>query len=360
VKTRAALFHAPDRPLETAEVDLEEPRAGEVLVRMAAIGVCGSDLHVLKGEWVRPTPMVLGHEGAGIVEAVGEGVESPAVGDPVVVCWAPACGACAACRRGRPAACEPLRAAIGAGTLLDGTTRLSYRGETVFRMAATGCLGEHAVVTATAALPLGEGIALEEAALLGCAALTGVGAVRYASTLGPGETALVVGAGGVGQFVVQGARLAGAAAIVCVDPNEARLERARALGATAVGRPGELGSLLPGGADTSFDAVGLPETSALALRHTRGGGRCVLVGMPAGGARLDLDPFDFTNREKTLTGTIYGSEDPAVALPQLLEDVRAGRLELRSLLGPSYPLEAADEAFRASLAGSPGRVLVVP
>jgi S-(hydroxymethyl)glutathione dehydrogenase/alcohol dehydrogenase len=327
---------------------------------MAAIGVCGSDLHVYKGEWPRPVPMVLGHEGAGVVEAVGEGVDSPAVGDRVVISWAPACGDCPACRKGRPAACEPLRAAIGAGTLLDGTTRLSLGGETVFRMTATGCLAEHVVVQANAALPLDEGVSLEEAALLGCAALTGVGAVRYASPLQLGQSALVVGAGGVGQFVVQGARIAGAAEIVCLDPNEERLERARVLGATAVGHPDAARELLAGGVDVAFDAVGLPETSALALRHTRGGGICVLVGMPPAGARLEVDPFDFTNREKTLTGTIYGSEDPAVALPALLEDIAAGRLELREMLGPSYPLEAADEAFRSSLAGSPGRVLVVP
>jgi S-(hydroxymethyl)glutathione dehydrogenase/alcohol dehydrogenase len=360
VKTRAALFRSPERPLETVELDLEEPKAGEVLVRMAAIGVCGSDLHVLKGEWPRPAPMVLGHEGAGVVQAIGAGVDSLAPGDRVVISWAPACGECKACLAGRPAACEPLRAAIGAGTLLDGTTRLSLDGEIVYRMTSTGCLAEHVVVQANAALPLGGEVSLEEAALLGCAALTGVGAVRYASTLREGQSALVVGAGGVGQFVVQGARIAGAAEIVCLDPNEERLERARALGATAVGHPDRAKELLADGVDVAFDAVGLPETSALALRHTRGGGLCVLVGMPPAGARLELDPFDFTNREKTLTGTIYGSEDPAVALPGLLDDIAAGRLELGSMLGPSYPLEAADEAFRASIAGSPGRVLVIP
>lgn len=359
MKTRAALFRSPDRPLETVEVDLDEPQAGEVLVRMTAIGVCGSDLHMLKGEWKRPTPMVLGHEGSGVIEAVGDGV-ALAPGERVVISWAPGCGECAQCERGRPAACLPLRDAIAAGTLLDGTTKMSLDGETVYRMTATGCLAERVVLTASAALPLGDDVSLDEAALLGCAALTGVGAVRHASTLAPGETALVVGAGGVGQFVVQAARIAGAAEIVCVDPNEGRLERAQELGATAVAQPEELARLLPGGADVSFDAVGAPATSRLALEHTRGGGRCVLVGMAAAGERLDLDPSEFTIREKILTGTLYGSEDPAVALPELLDDVRAGRLELASMLGDSYSLDEADDAFRASLAGSPGRVLVKP
>lgn len=360
MKARGVIFRAPDEPLETVGLELEEPRAGEVLVRMAAVGVCGSDLHVVKGEWPRPVPMLLGHEGAGTVEAVGDAVTDLAVGDRVVISWAPACGQCGPCRLGRPTACEPLRAAIAAGTTLDGTTRISAGGETVYRMTATGCLAEYVVVQANAALPLGDGIATDEAALLGCAALTGVGAVRNASTLGPGQSALVVGAGGVGQFVVQGARMAGAADIVCVDTNPRRLERARALGATKVGHPDELPSLIDDGVDVAFDAVGLPETSALALAHTRATGQCVLVGMPPAGARLDLDPAEFTNREKTLTGSVYGSEDPAVALPMLLEDVREGRLELRSMLGERFPLEAADEAFRVSAAGSPGRVIVHP
>ena len=360
MKNRAALFRAPGSPLETVELELQEPRAGEVLVRMAAVGVCGSDLHIVRGEWTRPTPMVLGHEGAGVVEAVGEDVHGLAPGDRVVISWAPSCGICSACRVGRRTACVPLRTAIGAGTLLDGTTGLSLDGKTVFRMTATGCLAEYVVVQENAALPLGPNVAFDQAALLGCAALTGIGAVRNASKLEPGGSALVVGAGGVGQFVVQGARMAGAAVIVCVDPNEGRLDRARALGATDVCRPEQLGSRLADGVDVAFDAVGLPETSALALSATRAGGHCVLIGMPPTGARLDLDPFEFSNREKTLTGSVYGSQDPAAALPLLLDDIRAGRLKLEDMLGPAFPLEQADKAFRASLAGEPGRVLVTP
>jgi S-(hydroxymethyl)glutathione dehydrogenase/alcohol dehydrogenase len=364
MKTRAALFHAPGVPLEVREIDLAEPRANEVLVRIAAVGICGTDLHVVRGDWQRPTPMVLGHEGSGVVEAVGDGVERLGPGDRVVLSWAPSCGACADCRRGSPAACLSLQRAIGAGTLLDGTTGMSLDGQTIFRGTATGALSELLVVPEKAALTLTADVRLEEAALLGCAALTGVGAVLFVARPEPGSTTLVIGAGGVGQFVVQGARIADAAAIVAVDPIEARRERARELGATHAVPPEDLRATMmevaPDGADVAFDAVGDPQTSARALRWTRNGGTTVLVGLPAAGARLDLDPAELSRREKMLTGTMYGSKDPAVALPILLEHVRAGCLELESLVGPTFPLRRVNEAFAESLAGSPGRVLVVP
>ncbi len=364
MRTRAALFVGLGQPLEVREVTVEEPGPGDALVRTAAVGVCGNDLHVVRGEWPRPTPMILGHEGAGVVEEVGADVTSVRAGDRVVLSWAPACGECSACRRSRPAACAPLSTAFGRGTLLDGRTGISYEGQTVYRGTATGALQERLVVAAGAALPLGDSIPLEQAALLGCAALTGVGAVLNAARPEPGFTALVIGAGGVGQFVVQGARIAGAGAILVVDPVEARREQALRLGGSAACAPEEIREVVraldPEGVDYAFDAVGTPETTALALRWTRGGGTTVVVGLSAAGARLSLDPLDFTNREKTLTGTIYGSEDPAVALPGLLDLVRRGELELASLVGPSFALEAADEAFRTSLAGAPGRVLVAP
>jgi S-(hydroxymethyl)glutathione dehydrogenase/alcohol dehydrogenase len=364
MKSRAAVFWEQGRPLEVAEIDLEEPGPGEVLVRMAAVGICGTDLHMVKGEWRRPTPMVLGHEGSGVVEEVGDGVDGLRVGDSVVLSWAPSCGECADCGRGRPAACMALQRAIAAGTLLDGRTGLSRNGETVYRGTATGALAECVVVSEQVALPIGEGMPLDEAALLGCAALTGVGAVLFAAQVEADSSVLVVGAGGVGQFVVQGARIAGAAEIVCVDPLAARRELALGLGATRAIAPDEAGDalpdLVPEGADYAFDAVGDVETTKLAFRWTRNGGLCVIVGLPAAGARLELDPTEFIRREKRLTGTIYGSEDPAVALPILLDHVRAGRLDLRSQLGPVFPLEQVNEAVEASLAGSRGRVLVTP
>ena len=364
MKTRAAVFRGAGQPFEVHELDLEEPRAGEVLVRMAAVGICGTDLHSVKGEWNRPTPSVLGHEGAGVVEAVGEGVSSRRPGDEVVLSWAPSCGECEDCRSGRPARCVTLNRAIAASTLPDGSTGLSLDGETVYRGTATGALAERIVVSERVALPIGEGVPLEQAALLGCAALTGVGAALFAARVESGSSVLVVGAGGVGQFVVQGARIAGAAEIVCVDPLQARREVAARLGATRVADPDELKGLMkaefPDGVDYAFDAVGDPATTETAFRWTRSGGTCVIVGLPAAGRRLDLDPVDFVRRERVLTGTIYGSADPAVALPVLLEHVRAGRLDLASQLGQSFPLDGINEAIAAALAGSPGRVLVTP
>jgi S-(hydroxymethyl)glutathione dehydrogenase/alcohol dehydrogenase len=364
MKTRAALFRAPGEPQEVRELELEEPRAGEVLVRMEAVGICGTDLHVVKGEWQRPVPMVLGHEGAGVVETVGEGVDGLAEGDHVVLSWAPSCGHCVDCRRGSPAACIELQRAIGSGTLLDGRTGLSLDGEIVYRGTATGALTERLTVAEQSALPVGDDIPLEQAALLGCAALTGVGAVLFAADVQRGASVLVIGAGGVGQFVVQGARIAGAERIVAVDPLEARGDAALGLGATNSVSPHALKdvlpSLAPDGFDYAFDAVGNPETTALALRWTRNGGTAVAVGLPAAGARLDLDPAEFSRREKRLTGSMYGSEDPAVALPVLLDHIREGRLELESMVGPRFPLDQVNEAFEASLAGSAGRVLVTP
>jgi S-(hydroxymethyl)glutathione dehydrogenase/alcohol dehydrogenase len=364
VRSKAAVFRGPGQPLEVREIDLDEPGPRDVVVRIAAVGICGTDLHSIRGDWDRPTPIVLGHEGAGVVEWVGADVESVRPGDEVVLSWAPACGECWDCRRGRPAACVNLHRAIFQGTLVDGTTGMSLDGEPLYRGTATGAMSERLVVTERAALPTGGGVSLEEAALLGCAALTGVGAAFFAARVEPGSAVLLIGAGGVGQFCVQGARIAGAETIVCADPVSERLELVRELGATHVTEPRGLKKLMaqvaPDGATFAFDAVGDPETSALALRFTRSGGTCVIVGLPAAGARLDLDPAEFTRREKILTGTMYGSEDPAVALPLLLDHVRAGRLKLRELVGPSFSLEQVNEAFDAALAGSPGRVLVIP
>ena len=298
MKTRAALFHAVGEPLEVVELDLDEPASDEVVVRMAAVGICGTDLHQVKGEFQRPTPMVLGHEGAGVVEEVGDAVDVAPGGRR----GRPLLGAVV--RRVRRLPPRPAgrvhaaqRARSPTARCADGTTGMSHRGETVYRGTATGCLAERVVVTEQVALPLRGAVPLEQAALLGCAALTGVGAVLFAAHVTPGASVLVIGAGGVGQFVVQGARIAGAGAIVACDPSAARRDAgAHRSGATHVAVPDDLRELLrselPDGADFAFDAVGYPETTETALRSTRDGGTTVIVGLPPQGLRLDLDPFE--------------------------------------------------------------------
>ena len=364
MRTRAAIFLEHGRPFEVAEIDLAGPGPNEVVVRMDAVGICGTDLHQVRGEWVRPTPMVLGHEGSGVIVEVGKLVNRARIGEEVVLTWAASCGACADCTRGRPAACVRLHGAMAAGTLVDGTTGMSLDGKPVYRGTATGALAEHLVVRESLALQIGRGILAEQAALLGCAALTGVGAVLFAARPPVGSVALVIGLGGVGQFCVQGARIASASVIIGTDPVESRRQRALEAGATYAVEPGELETLMatvaPLGADAAFDVVGSSDATNAALRFTRAGGTTVIVGLPPRGETLQLEFGEFNRREKWLTGTMYGSENPAVALPILLEHVRAGRLDLASMVGPVYALDQVNEAFEASLAGSANRVFVTP
>ncbi len=360
--TTAALFTALGSPFEIAEVELEEPHANDVLISLTACGICGTDLHIVRGEWTRPVPMILGHECAGVIEAVGDDVAGLAVGDRVVVSWASSCGRCSACAKARPATCRELRAAIGGGTLVDGTTRLSRGGEPVYRMTTVGGFARHVVMPASSVLPLPDDVPLEHAAILGCAALTGVGAAVNASPLAEGMSALVVGGGGIGQFVLQGARIAGASEVVVVDPLETRRSLALDLGATHAVAPDELddlvGDLFPDGFDCTFDAVGGSQTTELAIRHAAIAGSAIIVGLPAAGGRAELDLADLVVSEKVVLGTIYGSTSPANLLPDLFTWLRDGRLQLAPLLGGSFPLEEIDAAVSASLEGSSGRVLV--
>jgi S-(hydroxymethyl)glutathione dehydrogenase/alcohol dehydrogenase len=362
IKTRAALFHGPGMPLTIEPIDLDPPGPHQVLIRMRAVGICGTDLHQIRGEWTRPTPMVLGHEGAGTVEAVGADVASVIPGDEIVLSWAASCGHCGDCDRGRPAACQQLHAALAAGTLVDGTTGMSQENRTVYRGTATGALSELLVVDEKVVIPTGGRLALEQAALLGCAAMTGAGAVLFGADRGGGDSLLVIGLGGVGQFCAQGARIAGYSTIIGVDPAPERRALAQRVGATHVASPEQLEFLVrdvaANGVDVAFDAVGAPATTATALRSVRNGGRAVVVGLAAAGNRLDLDPAEFVRREKQLTGSMYGSYDPRRGIRTLIGHVEAGRLDLESILGGSYPLDAVEEAISDSLSGMPGRAIV--
>jgi S-(hydroxymethyl)glutathione dehydrogenase/alcohol dehydrogenase len=359
--TRAAVLWEWGAPLSVEEVELAEPRAGEVRVRIAAAGVCRSDLHVMDGTWKYDLPMVLGHEGAGIVDAVGPGVLAPRVGDVVALAWVTGCGRCRACAAGSPALCE-----IGSHLhrMPDGTSRLRARGQDLAHFMATACFAEHVVVPATQAIELPAGTDLEVAALIGCAAMTGVGAVFNTARVQPGERAVVFGCGGVGQCIVQGLRASGAHPIVAVDVTEAALELARASGATETVLAGsgndrkEIRRATGGGADVAFEALGLPSTIEAAYDALAGGGRAVIVGMPARDATITINAFSLAGQARSLVGSLYGSSRPHFDVPRLLELEDAGLLSLGSLIARRYPLEDVNAGYDDLRSGAPGRGVI--
>ncbi len=267
MKARAAVFAGPERPLEVCEVDVEAPRAGEALVRMAAGGVCHTDLHVMHGTFAAPAPAILGHEGAGVVEAVGPGVTSVRPGDHVVPLWRIACGECEYCTDARPALCPSGLEVRRTGRLPDGTTRFSIGGRELKHFAGVSSFAEYSVIPEKGLLPIPKDIPLDRAALLGCAVITGYGAVVHAVRVKPGSRVAVIGSGGVGLNVVQAAALAGTETIVAVDLLESKLAFARRFGAThtvlaSAGEPVAAIRELTGGrgVDYAFDVVGLPLT----------------------------------------------------------------------------------------------------
>ncbi len=352
MRARAAVMHAPRAPLSVEEVALDEPRAGEVLVRVAAAGVCHTDVHLVdghlgQGRW----PIVPGHEGAGVVEAVGEGVGGLAAGDPVAFCFVPPCGACRSCRAGRPNLCDVASAHAWAGTLLDGSTRLHLAGgEPVQHFNFVSCFADRAVMPAACAIRIPAALPLWQAALLGCGVVTGVGAVRNAARVAIGETVCVVGCGGIGLQIVAGARLAGAGRIVAVDLDEENLAIALARGATDAVRAGEgdtIAAVLdvcPGGVDHAFEAVGRPETMRLAWDVLRPGATAIVVGIAPRGVEVSLPAFELLS-EKGIKGCYYGSSDAGVELARLAGLVAAGRLSLADVITHVTDLDGIDEAL---------------
>jgi Zn-dependent alcohol dehydrogenase len=345
MRIRAAVLHEPG-DVRVEDVELAPPKAGEVLVRIAAAGVCHSDVHLAdgalgSGRW----PMVLGHEGAGVVEAVGDGVTHVRPGDHVAFCFVPACGACRACRAGRPNLCEPAGERGFAGMLMDGTSRLSLDGETLQHGLMIACFAEHAVVDAAAAVPLPPELPLWQAALLGCGVVTGIGAVRNTARVQPGESVCVIGCGGVGLQVVAGARLAGADPIVAVDRDPAKLELALHRGAThAAGSAEEVRAISGGGVDHAFEVVGRPETMRLAWDALRSGGTAVVVGLAPKGVEVALPAIEFLS-EKGIVGCYYGSANVAEDLPALVELVADGRLDLGEVVSHVAGLDGVGEAL---------------
>jgi S-(hydroxymethyl)glutathione dehydrogenase / alcohol dehydrogenase len=358
------VLFAPRTPLKTEELELESPRAGEVRVRMAASGVCHSCLHAADGSWQNvPMPIVLGDEGAGVVEAVGPGVHTLKPGDHVILSWAPTCGRCHYCVIGRPNLCEQRRP--GQGVLPDGTTRLSLGGKPVYQYGHVATYASVTVVAESSAIAIDPDMPLDRAALIGCSVMTGVGAVINTAAVPPGASMAVFGVGGVGLNVVQGGAMVAAQPIIAVDIVSARLEHARALGAThsvdasKTDPVAEIRRITRRGADFTFVAVGDARAVGQAADALAPGGTCVVIGVPATGATLPLDVRPLVTGERVIRGSSYGSARTREDLPRLVALYRSGRLKIDELITRRYGLDEANEAFRALAAGELSRGLIV-
>lgn len=364
MKVRAAVLEGPGRPFTVEELDLEPPGPGEVQVRVRAAGVCASDWHLVTGATKHPFPVVAGHEGSGVVEAVGPGVARVRQGDAVILDWAPGCGTCFDCRRGRPALCEAYVGPLWAGTMLDGRPRLSRRGAPVFHFSGLACFAERCVVPEVCCVPADPRLPPAVAAVIGCAVATGWGAVFHTAKLEAGAAVAVFGAGGVGLSVVLSARLAGAARIVAVDPVPAKLEMARAFGATDavaadLDAAARVRALCGGrGADVAFEASGRPEVQEQALLAIRPGGLLVLVGLSPMGSATNLPGAILVRQEKTVAGSYYGGVDPPRDFPRIAAHHLEGRLDLGRLVTRTYALEAINEAYADLAAGRLARGVI--
>ncbi|MEV6117236.1 Zn-dependent alcohol dehydrogenase [Streptomyces sp. NPDC052109] len=356
---RAAVLPAIGAPLEITGIDLPDPGPGQVRVRLAAAGVCHSDLSLSNGTMRVPVPAVLGHEGAGTVVAVGEGVTHVTEGDPVVLNWAPSCGRCHACALGEVWLCA--NALNGAADVYARTAD----GTDLHPGLNVAAFAEETVVSASCVLPLPEGIPLTDAALLGCAVLTGYGAVHHASKVRRGETVAVFGVGGVGLATLQSARIAGASRIIAVDVSPEKEELARAAGATdyvlaSDNTPREIRSLTDKqGVDVSVECVGRAVSIRAAWESTRRGGRTTVVGIGGKDQEVTFNALEIFHWGRTLSGCVYGNTDPARDLPVLAEHVREGRLDLSALVTERIGLEGIPAAFENMLRGKGGRALVV-
>jgi NDMA-dependent alcohol dehydrogenase len=358
---RAAVLYEFNKPLVVEEVELDPPREGEILVRMAASGVCHSDLHVLQNIHPTALPVILGHEGAGIVEQVGPGVTHVAPGDHVLLTWLPYCGRCRQCARGFPNRCDNV--AWYDSTMEDRTCRF-HRGAQRIHHYNTSSFAERSVVPARTAIPVDRSLPLTELALMGCAVMTGVGAALNTAGVRPGDAVAVVGCGGVGLNVVQGCRIGGASTVVAIDVVPAKLELARELGATHAIDPSQTDAaeavrdLTGGGVDYAFEAIGRPGTIELALSLTGRGGQAILVGMAPPDARIPLDALTLTLEERGVRGCWYGSTLPARDFPLLIDLYRSGKLRLDPMI-TTCALDDVNDAFERMQAGETARSVIV-
>ncbi len=357
--------YAASRPLEIRDIDLAGPGLGEVLVEIRAAGLCHSDLSVIEGNRPRPLPMALGHEAAGIVVAVGPGVDDLVVGDHVACVFVPSCGACVSCAEGRPALCEPGASANGAGTLLSGARRLSCEGVAVNHHLGVSAFATHATLSRRSLVKIDRTLAFEHAALFGCAVLTGVGAVVNAAAVKPGTSVAVIGLGGVGLAALLGARAAGAERIIAVDRMPAKLQLALDLGATDAvvadeDAAGHIRQLTCGGVDQAIELAGAAPALELAYWVTRRGGTVVTAGLPGPNALLSLPAVSLVAEEKTIRGSYLGSCVPARDIPRFIRMFQRGLLPVDRLLTHRLPLSRINEGFDLLRSGEAVRTVVTP
>ena len=380
MKTRAAVLetiglpapYAQSRPLRIREVELAAPGPGEVLIRVRAAGLCHSDLSVVSGDRPRPVPMVLGHESAAEVVECGAGVSTGAgglrPGDRVVLVFMPSCGGCMPCMEGRPALCEPGAASNGAGTLLSGERRLSLDGTAVHHHVGVSCFADYAVVSQRSCVKIDlteAELSHAEAALFGCAVLTGAGAVINTARVQAGSSVAVLGLGGVGFSALLAAVASGAREVVAIDLNDAKLELARELGATACVNAAapdaaeQVRALTRGGVDYAFEMAGAIPAMELAWRITRRGGSTISAGLPHPDKRFALPPVQLVAEERTLRGSYIGSAVPARDIPRYIELYRRGKLPVDRLMGERLALEDINLGFDRLASGHALRDVVV-
>ena len=373
MKSRAAVLHtvgapqpyAESKPLRIEEIDVAPPGPAEVLVRVRAAGLCHSDLSVINGDRPRPVPMALGHEAAGEVVECGPLVADLAPGDRVVMVFVPSCGHCVPCMEGRPALCEPGAAANTAGTLLGGGRRLSMAGKNVNHHMGVSAFADYAVVSRRSLVKVDSTLAFDEAALFGCAVLTGVGAVVNTAKMTPGTTAAVVGLGGVGMNSILAASLSGARVVVAVDLFDDKLELARSLGAThavnarAPDAVEQVRQASGGGVDFAFEMAGSVQAMELAYRMTRRGGTTVTAGLPHPDHRWPLQHVNLTAEERTVKGSYVGSCVPVRDIPRYIALYKAGRLPVDRLMSDHLKLEDINTGFDRLASGRVVRQVVM-
>jgi S-(hydroxymethyl)glutathione dehydrogenase/alcohol dehydrogenase len=364
---KAAILTGLEQPLEIHDVELDSPHAGEVKVRMGASGVCHSDLSVQNGTLMGVAPIVLGHEGAGIIEEVGEGVTSLKPGDHVVISWVPQCGDCFFCLRGQGQLCKAADASLASGGLLDGTPRFSWKGAPLSQMAASGTFSEVSVIPESGAVKIPDDVDMKVAALIGCGVLTGVGAALNTADIKKGDTVAVVGCGGVGLNVIQGARIAGADQIIAIDMNETKLQMAKEFGATATVNASQgdpvsqvMSMTEERGADVAFEVIGLGPTIDQVITMTRRGGQAILVGVPRMDVMVNVPAFlGIVLQEKTIKGCWYGSSNVQQDVPKLIDLYKKGELKLDELISREISLDEVNEAFDAMKTGEVARSVIV-